>query len=404
MIGGGLLLMGAAVTVTLRRAEESGSLVYAEPAARRDLVQVVSGSGRVQPITEVSISANVSGRIVEMPVKPGDRVQRGDLLVRLDPTRYRAALAEAEAALATARTQVDLAQANLRQARAEYARIEKLAARGLVSAADRDGALATRDVRLASLAAARNDVERARAGVDRARDDLDKTTILAPIDGRVTRVLHETGEIALGADFKEDLILVLADLTRMEVRFEVDENDIVNVTVGDSAAIEVDAFPDRSLAGRVREIAASATARGGGTLDAATVFEVKADLLQAPVGLRPGMSAAVDLFTEYRDDVVAVPIQAVTARSAATLVAWGVVDTTTAAAENELLEVAFVVEDGVARCRRVETGIMGETQLEIRSGLEAGEMVITGPYRQLSQELEDQQKVHVDVAAGGEEG
>jgi HlyD family secretion protein len=407
-IAGGLLLIAAAAVVSLRRAEENGAPVYAAEVERQDLVQIVSGSGRVQPIKEVSISASVSGRITEMPVRSGDHVDAGDLLVRLEPTRYEAAVAEAEAALATARTQVDLAQANLRQARAEYVRIEKLAAGGLVSAADRDAALATRDVRLATLAAARNDVQRAQAGVDRARDDLAKTTMLAPIGAEVTRVLHETGEMALGADFKEDVILVLADLGHMEVRFEVDENDIVNVAIGDSAAVEVDAFPDSSLAGRVREIAASATNRGSGALGAATVFEVKADLLQTPKGLRPGMSASVDLFTEFRQGVVAVPIQAITARSAATLAEWGLADTTGGdpdeqTNDNELREIAFVIEDGVAHCRPVKTGIMGETELEILSGLDAGEQIVTGPYRLLSQELADQQKVRVDDVADGKE-
>ncbi len=397
----GVAVIAAAAFTSTRRAERRGTPVHAEAIERDDLVQIVSGTGRVRPVSEVSISANVSGRIVGLAVRSGDSVAAGQWLVRLDPTRYQAALAQAQAALASAETQVELARANLRQAEAEYRRVSELSRRGLVATADLESAHATHDVRAATLEASRNDVRRARASVDQASDDLAKTTIESPLTGTVTELRKEQGEIALGADFQEDVLLVVADLDRMEVRFEVDENDIVNVSLDDSVGVEVDAFPDTVFPGRVREIATSASSRGAGTQESATVFEVRADLSAREPGLRPGMSATVDVYSERRDAALAVPIQAITARSAETLARWEEPPADESEREGEedleeLIEIAFVVEEGVARARRVETGISGDTHLEILGGLEEGEQVITGPYRTLSRTLDDGERVRVD--------
>ncbi len=388
----GIVVIAAATVASVRRADNRGTSVHTETVERDDLVQVVSGTGRIRPVSEVSISANVSGRIIGLAVRPGERVQEGEWLVRLDRTRYEAALAQTRAALASAQTQVELTQANLRQAEAEHLRVAELAERGLVATADFESAVALRDVRAATLKSAYNDVERARAAVDQAADDLSKTTINSPIAGTVTEVRKEIGEIALGAEFQEDLVLVVADLERMEARFEVDENDIVNVSLGDSVGVEVDAFPDTTFAGSVREIATSAVTRGFGTQESATVFEVRADLRTVETGLRPGMSATVDVFTERREDVLAVPIQAVTARSAETLARWEDEDPPEEG-EKELVEIAFVVAEEQASFRRVITGISGDTHLEVLSGLEDGDEVITGPYRALSRDLADADRV-----------
>ncbi|MAE69585.1 MAG: hypothetical protein CME06_03845 [Gemmatimonadetes bacterium] len=388
----GIVVIAAATVASVRRADNRGISVHTDTVERDDLVQIVSGTGRIRPVSEVSISANVSGRIIGLSVRPGEEVQEGDWLVRLDRTRYDAALAQTRAALASAQTQVELAQANLRQAEAEHLRAAELAKRGLVATADLESAVALRDVRAATLRSAHNDVERARAAVDQAADDLSKTTIGSPIAGTVTELRKEIGEIALGAEFQEDVVLVVADLQRMEARFEVDENDIVNVTLGDSVGVEVDAFPDTTFAGSVREIATSALTRGFGTQESATVFEVRADLSSTDAGLRPGMSATVDVFTESKEDVLAVPIQAVTARSAETLADWAE-EEVPEGGEKELVEIAFVVGDGLASFRRVTTGISGDTHLEVLSGLEEGDEVITGPYRALSRDLADADRV-----------
>lgn len=389
-------VMGSAAFVSVRRAENKGTSVRTEEIKRGDLVQIVSGTGRVRPVTEVSISANVAGRIVALDVRPGDDVIAGQELVRLDQTRYLAALAQAKAMLASARTQVDLAAANLRQAEAEHGRKAALSARGLVSTADLESALAARDVRAASLRAAHNDVERAGAALDQARDDLSKTTILAPMNATVTEVRREKGEMALGAEFQEDVIMVLADLSSMEVRFEIDENDIVNVAGLDSVGVEVEAFPDTTFPGRVREIATTALNRGIGTQEAATVFEVKADLLGDAHEVRPGMSATVDVYSDRRDDVLRVPIQAVTARSEATLAGWDDAENEEEADDAELIEIAFVVNDGEAQYRRVKTGISGDNHLEVLAGLEEGDEVVTGPYRTLSRELKHGERVKAE--------
>lgn len=395
LIGLGIALIGAASVASLRRAGNEGAAVELEAVVRRDLVQKVSGTGRVRPVSEVSISANVAGRIVALPIRSGGRVQEGDLLVELDPARYQAAVAQARAAHASALTQVDLAHANLKQAEADLKRARDLAAKKLIAPAELESAETAREIRAANLRAAGNDVNRASAAVDQAQDDLSKTVIMAPRAGTVTELRKEVGEIAMGADFQEDVILVLAELTQMETRFDVDENDIVNVTLGDSVRVEVDAFPDTAFGGRVREIATSARSRGMGTQESGTVFEVRADLVGQHEGLRPGMSATVDVFTEKSADALAIPIQAVTARSGEKIRGWleepdpGEEST----ADDDLVEIAFVVEEGAAKVRRVRTGISDDIRIEILDGLEEGEEVIIGPYRALSSDLAHEDQV-----------
>jgi len=411
-----IVVVGGIVFVNLRR--ETGGKIEVQTALvrRSDVVQTVSGSGKIQPEVEVKISANVSAEIVRLHVKEGDRVSRGQVLVELDRTRYAAALERAKSNLRSA-------EASLTKAQSEYKRAQELHAKNLFSEAELESARA-------SLTLAESGVDEARALVRQAQDDLSKTTLVSPIDGTVTRLNKEEGEIALGSQFTSDVIMTIGDLSRMEMVAEIDENDVVLVELGDKATLEVDALPDTSLKCIVSEIAHAATTTGRGTQEEVTNFDVTVRLLENHPKLRPGMSATVDIETEVRPNVLNIPIQCVTVRPKSALK-----DTTAeytlsrasrkkkreksrvkeisskesdnsgnfgASEKEEYIEVAFVVREGKAVMVPVITGISDDTHVEILSGLEEGDEVVTGPYKVLSRTLRDGAKVKVKKDKKGE--
>jgi HlyD family secretion protein len=256
-------------------------------------------------------------------------------------------------------------------------------------------------------------VEQAQAAVKQARDNLSKTTIYAPMAGTISDLNKEVGEIVLGSQFQEDVIMIVSDLSLMDALVEVDENDIVDVSVGDSAAIEIDALPDDAFRGVVREIASSANISGLGSMEQKTEFEVKLTILDAVGQLRPGMTASADIVIETRDSTLCVPIQAVTVRTPEQLKGKGTQTKLAAEADSAAKEefvpdkdgfvtIVFVVRDGLAQAVQVETGIQGEADIEIVAGLSAGDEVVTGNYRAISQTLADSMPVVVRNA-GAEE-
>ena len=410
-----LLVIGALVIANLKKSSGKTYKVTVEKVKRGRLVHIVSGTGKIQPKLAVNISANVSARIIKLHVDEGDTVHKGDVLVELDRTRYEAAVVNAKANLSSARANARRQKANLDKAKADYERIKTLFAQGLVSKGDRDNSKANYEVAKASYEAALDQVVQAQALLDQAKDDLSKTIIRSPIDGVVTQLNKEEGEIALGSQFQEDVIMVVSDLSNIEAVCEIDETDVVSVAIGDSARIRVDAIPDTEFVGRVSEIAHTAKTKGFGTQEEVTNFEVKVTVLQNIPNVRPGMSANVDIITDVRKNTLKVPIQAVTVRERKVVrkalsgkgrkgkqPASKSSDTTAAAAEesngSELQEVVFVVKDGKAELRPVKTGIIGETEIEILKGVQEGEEVVTGSYRVLSKDLYHGAKVKIERA------
>ena len=411
IILGVVILLAVIVAVNLKRQSGSSVEVTVEKVKRGTIVQTVSGTGKVHPEMEVKISAFVAGVIKKIYVKEGERVRKGQLLAELDRERYVAGLDRAKSTLKSA-------EASLKKARADYKRMKQLFEQNLASAADLENAEA-------NLMMAESQLEQAQASLREAQDSLDKTRLLSPIDGVVTRLNKEEGEIALGSQFQADVIMTVADLRRMEVRAQVDENDVVLVNVGNPAKIEVDALPDTVLEGRVTEIAHSAQTRGLGTAEEVTNFEVRVAVVTPHPKLRPGMSATVDIQTARHDSVLYVPIQCLTARevSDSTLLAlakkerrkWRkgskeTVDQTVAEVtgetgagasakkaegENNTVEVVFVVRDGVAKMVPVRTGISSDTDIELLSGVKEGDLVVSGPYKVLSKVLRDGMKVKI---------
>ena len=375
--------------------------VQTAKAGLETIVQKVNATGRIQPKTQVRISADVSAKIVALHVEEGDWVEAGELLVELDRERYEAAVERAEANVRSAQAEAKLVQQNMLKAEKDYDRARDVVGRQLESQSVLDAASAAYQVEVARYESALDQIEQARAALKEARDALTKTTIYAPMAGTISDLDKEQGEIAIGSQFQEDIILVVADLTEMEALVNVDENDIVNVKLGQEAEIEVDALYGRTLTGTVYEIANTANTNEQGTQNQKTEFEVKIAIEGETSQLRPGMTASADINTQTKADVVGIPIQSVAVRTIdqLTLEDEAIEDAEkrfTADADG-FVEIVFVVEDGGrVIARQVETGIQSDEMIEIISGIEAGEEVVTGSYRAISTDLENGAQVNIN--------
>ncbi len=392
LIGGGLVIvLGAIIAFNFIR-REKGIEVTTEKVKRGIVQQIVTGSGQIKPAVEVKISAQVAGKIVGLYAKEGDRVHRGQLLVALDPQQYKASVERAESSLLAGK-------ANEKKALSELKRAKELFRQNLISEAEYQTAEASYE----SALSARMQAE---ASLKEAKDALSKTKLYATMDGVVTRLNKEKGEMAIGAQFQEDVIMVVSDLSVMEAVIEVDENDVINVSIGDSADVELDAFPDTVFHGLVTEIANSAITKGLGTQEQVTNFEVTIRLDNPDKRFRPGMSTTVDIKTKRLDNVVRVPIQAVTVREKSRLKKIQNVEEHQGESEisrgdEEMQEVVFVVENGRAVARAVKLGISDDTHYAVLSGLEEGEEVVTGPFKILNKALNDQDLVEVKKSKKG---
>ncbi|OQX96313.1 hypothetical protein B6I21_01270 [candidate division KSB1 bacterium 4572_119] len=298
IIIGAVLVLAVFVILNLKKGKGGEIPVTVEKVTRGDIVQVVSGPGKVQPEVEVKISANVSAEIVGLYVEEGDKIEKGQLLVELDRTKLQAAVDRAG-------SNKKAAEARLTKAKNDYQRAQDLFNKQLSSKADLENAEA-------NLKLAESELEQTFASMTQAEDDLQKTRLYSPLAGVVTKVNKEVGEIALGSMFQADVIMTLADLSKMEVLAEIDENDVVLIDEGDTTDIEIDAIPDTTFLGVVTEIAHTATTRGRGTQEELTNFEIKIAIIEKINKLRPGMSATVDIRTESRKGILHIPIQAVT--------------------------------------------------------------------------------------------
>jgi len=343
----------------------------------------------VMPEVDVQISARISAEIIKIYIKEGDRVEKGQLLVELDSQVYKALKEKAESTVMSA-------QATLKRTEADYRRTEGLFQQNLTSQAELDA-------READKLLAQSQLRQAEASLREAEDNLKKTRLLAPISGVVTKLNKEEGEIAVGSQFQADPIMTVSDLSRMEVLAEIDENDVVLISVGDTTKIEVDAIPDTVLEGRVSEIAHEATTRGRGTQEQVTNFEVKIAVISKIQRLRPGMSCTVDINTETHKDVLYVPIQCVTMRELDEDSTQTATESNNAKKQDNRKEVVFVVADGIAKMTPVTTGISDDANIEITSGLEEDQQVVSGSYKAISRDLKNGDKVKIKKTGMDEE-
>jgi HlyD family secretion protein len=412
LIGVGVVaVVGVLAARAVMAGGEKAVTVRAEGVERRDLVAKVRASGHIEPRRSVDISADISGRIVQLPVEEGQNVREGDLLLTIDPTQYEAALQRAEASLAEARAREVQARTDYAQARRDADRLSQLKERteDLVTDQEVERAVTLADVKKSFWEAAEHGVANARAAVSEARDRLDKTVIRAPMTGRITRLSVEKGETAIVGTMNNpgSLLLTVADLSEMEAVIEVDETDVPEISIGDSTSVEIDAFPNRRFAGRVTKIGNSSIRPVSSTRtasDQAIDFEVRIALDDPPEGIRPDLSATANIVTATREDVLAIPIIALTLIDEEDfelieneLIADGAGDESPFAGKDaSQIEGVYVVEeDGVVRFTPVEIGVTGDNYFEVLDGLEEGQTVVSGSYQAI-RELRDGTSVEIE--------
>ncbi len=406
---GGVVLAAAAGAVVINGGDEKLLEVQTATVARETIIQKVNATGRIQPKTQIRISADVSARITALHVEEGQWVEKGQLLVELDRERHLAAVESAEANVRSTQADSKLVLQNLLKAEKDFDRARDVVARKLDSQQVLDDASSAYQVEIARYESTQDRVSQAKASLKQANDDLSKTLIYSPMTGTISDLNKEQGEIAIGSQFQEDVILIVADLNEMEAQVNVDENDIVNVQVGQLAEIEVDALFGQTLKGTVYEIANTANTDGQGTTNQKTEFEVKIAVLGETGKLRPGMTASADVFTLTKEDVVGVPIQSVAVRTIDQLVLEGeeIADAEKrfVADADGFVEIIFAIDDGVVTARQVTTGIQSDNMIEVVGGIDADEVVVTGSYRAISKDLTNGQTVAInnDPDSGNDE-
>ncbi len=386
-----VLVIGSLGAIVLNGRRDKPLEVQTAKVGRQKIVQTVSATGKIQPEIQVEISADVSAKILRLPVTEGQWVEKGAFLVGLDRERYVAAVESAEANVSAAQANATLVRENMIRAEKEFGRSKDLHAQGVESASAFEAKQAAHLVEVARYEAAQDQVEQAKASLKQARDDLSKTTIYAPMAGTISSLEKEQGEIALGSQFQKDVILVIADLKEMEAQVNVDENDITTIAVGQQATVEVDAMLGQELQGVVSEISNSANASGAGTTDQKTEFEVKIRISDPPSTLRPGMTASASIIAKTNENALSVPIQSVAVRSVDQLAMKGEkrkdAETRYTPDKDGFVEIVFSVDKGKAIAKQVKTGIQSDEQIEILEGLNEGEEIVSGSYRAISKDL-----------------
>jgi HlyD family secretion protein len=403
--GGGALALIVLIALNASRGESATS-VRLEAVEHRSLVATVTASGQIQPTRQVDISADITGRIIELPVEEGDWVERGDLLVRIDPSQYEAAVARAQASLASAQASALQAGANRDQARRTFERSERLRNTDstLVSDEQLEQARTNFDVAEAIANSGEHQVAQARAALQEAEEQLAKTILRSPMDGQVTRLAVEEGEVAVPGTFSREtgLLMTVSDLSVIQVNVRVDETDVVRLHLQDSTDVEIDAYPDTVFTGRVTMISRSSVrlAAAGATGDQAVDYDVEVTIDNPPADIRPDLSATAKIVTATRDSALSIPIIALTVREHTPIsTETAPQDTTTKETEG-----VFVVVDGIAQFRPVKAGIAGEEHFEVLEGLAAGDTIVAGPYQTI-RDLRDSTRVRAMGEPGsGETG
>ncbi len=386
IFGGIAVAVVALIAFNAAAQGEGGATVRIEEVERRDLVATVTASGQIQPKTSVDISADITGRIIDIPVQEGDIVQPGQLLVRIDPSQFQAQVASAQAILSSAQASALQSRANRDQARRVYERSRALREQdpNLVSDEELEQAETNFQVAEAVATSADHQVDQAKASLQEAQEQLAKTVLRAPMAGEVTRLAVEVGEVAVPGTFSREtaLLLTVSDLSVIQVNVRVDETDVVRLHMGDSTEVTIDAFPDTTFSGRVTKIAKSAVrsaAAATGTTNQAVDYDVEITIDNPPEEVRPDLSATAKIVTATRDSALSIPIIALTVREHTPISTETAPQDTTA--EGVETEGVFVVVDGAAQFRPVKTGIAGEEHFEVLDGLSQGDSIVAGPYQ-----------------------
>jgi HlyD family secretion protein len=417
----GVLVLWVIVSIILGKREKPIP-VTTEKAVRKTILQTVSATGKVQPEVEVKISPEVAGEIIDLPVVDGMAVKKGDLLVRIKPDTYKALLEQQEAAISAAKA-INLQQkATLAKTELDLKRAQDLFSKKMISESEFSVAQTAHDVAVSTYESSQHEIERAQAGSSQARDQLSKTTIYSPIDGTITMLNSKLGERVVATNqFAGTEVMRVADLSHMEARVDVNENDVVNVKVGQKTAVTIDAYTERKFKGTVQLIANTGKTTGAGTQEEVTNFEVKIRIEDHDVALRPSLSCTADIETNMVKDVVAVPMQSVTIRTGDTNLSPEEIEKqkqkvaerdkgdsnaevssdrqekTAAKLDREKLsKVVFVKKGDKAQMVKVVTGIADDTSMEIKTGVNAGDEVISGSYSAISRKLKDGAKVTID--------
>ncbi len=392
--------------------KDKGKEVEIAKAEAGTIVETVSATGKIQPEIEVKIASMVSGEIIDLPIKEGQVVKKGDLLVKINPDLYTSGLNRSVANLSGSKAGLSQSDASFNEAKANYERNKTLFDKGIISKSDWDKAVSSFEVAKANKQSAYYNVQSASASVNEAKDNLGRTVIYAPADGTISVLNVELGERVLGTQQMAGTeLLRVANLNNMEVEVDVNENDIVKIKVGDFANVEVDAYLKKQFKGVVTSISNSASTAL--TADQVTNFKVKVRILKdsykdliagKPVTyspFRPGMTATVDIITTTRTNVVKVPISSVVVKSDTTAVKIGQMegpesdDKKPVAKSDKKFECVFVKVGDKAKIRIIKTGIQDDTNIEVLSGLKKGETVITGPYTTVSKDLNSGDKVFI---------
>jgi HlyD family secretion protein len=377
-----VLAIAGITTASIASKGKEGTPVTFAKVERLDLTSKVSANGRIDAQRKVDLSANVMGQIVNLAVREGEVVKKGDFLLQIDQKQLAASAQGAEASMRAIFSDRDAARANLAEAQRIYERARTNFEGKIIPAAELDRARTSMDAARANVNAIEQRIQQARANVTAARDTLSKTTMTAPMAGIITSLPVEEGEVAVIGTMNNPgtKLLTIADMSVVEAVMEVDETDIPNVKVGQRATVTVDAYPNKTFDGVVTEVGSSPmTGLTGGSGGDAVNFEVKIQLTNPPAGVRPGFSASADIITGTRAKSVAIPIQALVVREKP-------------GNKGQDEEGVYVHEAGKAKFVSVKTGLAGDTNIEIVSGLTAGQEIITGPFRAL-RDIEDGAKV-----------
>jgi HlyD family secretion protein len=421
-VAGLILILIAGSVISGKR--EQPIPVTTEKATRRTIIETVSATGKIQPETEVKISPEVAGEIIELPVVDGKEIKKGDLLVKIRPDSYKAQLEQQQAAISTAESVSGQQQAAVQKAEQDLKQAKDLYQKKLISQTEMLAAQTTYDSAKAMYESGLHSIEGAKASSSQARDQLSKTTIYSPLDGVVTVLNSKLGERVVATNqFAGTEVMRVADLNHMQAVVDVNENDVVHVKIGDSATIAIDAYGERKFKGTVEQIANTGKTTGTGTQEEVTNFEVKIRLEDHDMRLRPGLSCTAEIQTDLVKEAVAVPIQSVTIRTGDSKLSPEEIEKNkkvtdaqekadnNAEVENERLaklaekeereklkKVVFLKDGGKAKMVEVTTGIANDSNIEIKSGVRPGDEVISGSYSAISRKLKDGAKVIIDKA------
>jgi HlyD family secretion protein len=380
-----------------------------------DIVETVAATGKIQPEVEIKLSSEVSGEIIKLPIIEGQQVKKGDLLVSINPDLVQALVNQSQASLQNIKAQLTQAEANLNNLKLNFERNKSLYEKGVISKSDWERTFTDYEVAKANVKSAYYNVQSAESGVKQSRDNLARTSIFAPRDGTISKLSVELGERVVGtAQMAGTEIVRVANLNNMEVEVDVNETDIVKVNVGDSTIVEVDAYLKREFKGVVTEIAN--TAENTLSVDQVTNFKVKvrilpesykdlsADKPENSSPFRPGMTATVDIITNKKENIIGVPISSIVIKTDTSSAKSKKIVKETISSKTEKFECVFVKIGDVAKLRVITTGIQDDSNIEITSGLNEGDEVITGPYNTVTKILKSGDQVESKVADKKEEG